>query len=258
MAGRLWTDEERLAAFVLYLRLPTNLISSEENPDIQALAHAINRTPGSIAFKLQNFLAYDPNATRAGFRNASKVDRQIWSEYAERGDAFVGEAIEAYRTVMARGTFVEHPKVAVEYEPREGQDVKVAATRRLNQDYFRKSLLEVYDYKCCVTGLNALPFLVASHIKPWRDSDPLMERVNVENGLLLNTLHDRAFDKGFISLSDSYEILVSHELRGLQTKDESGVVKWICSSAGSRISVPRTHRPNQEFLEYHRDVVFRG
>ena len=252
MAGRLWTDEERLAAFALYLRMPTNLISYEENPEIVKLAKAMGRTPGSIALKLQNFLAYDPNATRAGFRNASRVD------YAERGDEFVKDCIEAYRAVMPRDTTSSGQELVIEYETREGRDILTTSTRRLNQDYFRKSLLEVYDYRCCVTGLNAQPFLVASHIKRWKDSDPITERTNVENGLLLNALHDKAFDRGLITVNDDYEIVISKELRRMRASDSSGIVRWLCDPARCRIRLPKTHIPRREFLEYHRDVVFLG
>lgn len=255
---RRWTREETLAAFTLYLRMPTNLISYVSNEDIVALAIAMGRTPGSIALKLQNFLAYDPNATRVGFKNASKLDKAIWVEYAERGDDLVGESIEAYHSVMSKGSLDARPKVANEYESHAGIDVKTTATRRLNQDYFRKSLLELYDYRCCVTGLAAEPFLVASHIKPWSDSDPLTERTNVENGLLLNTLHDIAFDRGLITFSDSYEVVISRELRLMCASDTSGVVRWICDPQRNRISLPSTHRPKREYLEYHRDVIFKG
>lgn len=99
---------------------------------------------------------------------------------------------------------------------------------------------------------------MASHIKPWSESDPLTERVNAENGLLLNTLHDRAFDKGLISVSDDYEILISVELRKMCKSDISGVLAWICDPMRGRVNPPKKHRPSPEFLEYHRNVIFKG
>lgn len=38
----------------------------------------------------------------------------------------------------------------------------------------------------------------AIQVKPWRDADPAVKRLSPENGLPLNALHDRAFDKGLI------------------------------------------------------------
>ena len=46
------------------------------------------------------------------------------------------------------------------------------------------------------SGLAVPELLVASHIKPWKDSDSKTERTNPMNGLTLNALHDKRFDNG--------------------------------------------------------------
>ena len=51
--------------------------------------------------------------------------------------------------------------------------------------------------------------LIASHIKPWRDSDPKTERTNPCNGLSLNALHHEAFDNGIFKIDTDYKILIS-------------------------------------------------
>jgi hypothetical protein len=50
--------------------------------------------------------------------------------------------------------------------------------------------------------------LVASHIKPWRESSN-EERLSAGNGLLLTPSIDHLFDRGFISFEDSGETLIS-------------------------------------------------
>ena len=50
--------------------------------------------------------------------------------------------------------------------------------------------------------------LVASHIKPWRESTN-EERLTAGNGLLLTPSIDHLFDRGFISFDDSGETLIS-------------------------------------------------
>lgn len=140
----------------------------------------------------------------------------------------------------------------------EGRDIEAAVTARLCQDHFRNLLLNLYDGRCCVTGLGVRQLLVASHIKPWRDAGPLTERVNVENGLPLNSLHDAAFDKGLITLDDDYRIVVSRELEKRARSDESEALKLPWGTHGRRIRLPERHRPSRSFFEYHQDVIFLG
>lgn len=100
--------------------------------------------------------------------------------------------------------------------------------------------------------------LVASHIKPRRDANPLTERVNIENGLLLNSLHDKAFDKGLITLDTAFRIVVSKRLEYLARTDNTEALGWLMSTRGRMIKLPNAHRPSIEFITYHQDVVFMG
>ena len=49
---------------------------------------------------------------------------------------------------------------------------------------------------------------VGSHIKPWREANN-EERLHGANGLLLTPTADHLFDRGFVSLDDDGEVLVS-------------------------------------------------
>lgn len=55
--------------------------------------------------------------------------------------------------------------------------------------------------------MNDVRFLIASHIKPWKDSSN-NERLDENNGFLLCPHHDSVFDKGLISFSDDGKILI--------------------------------------------------
>jgi putative restriction endonuclease len=57
---RLWTRDELILAINLYSKLPFGKMHSR-NPEVINLAKFINRTPGSVAFKLVNFASFDPN-----------------------------------------------------------------------------------------------------------------------------------------------------------------------------------------------------
>ena len=57
---RLWTRDELILAINLYSKLEFGKMHSR-NPQIIELANMINRTPGSVAFKLVNFASLDPS-----------------------------------------------------------------------------------------------------------------------------------------------------------------------------------------------------
>jgi hypothetical protein len=72
---------------------------------------------------------------------------------------------------------------------------------RVGQDVFRGALLDYWQGKCCVTGLDVPELLRASHIKPWAQCDSDDERLTVFNGLLLAPHVDALFDGGWISFA---------------------------------------------------------
>ncbi|MBR3314320.1 MAG: HNH endonuclease [Atopobiaceae bacterium] len=257
--GKPWTREETLAALVLYMHLPRGLFHAR-NPDVIALSEALGRTPASVARKLSNIEHFDPNRDPdvVGSAHGSHWERDIWAELSERGDGLLEEAIGHYRDAMEPAYDVEYTGSDLALEIVEGRDVGVTTTRRLNQSHFRNLLLELYHGRCCVTGLGIERLLIASHIKPWRDADPLTERVNVENGLLLNSLHDRAFDQGLITLDSDYRLVMSRELERRAASDGSDAVAWLWSTRGRSIRLPERHWPNPDFIAYHQDVVFLG
>lgn len=48
-----------------------------------------------------------------------------------------------------------------------GAEKEAVVKIRINQDKFRENLIKKYNGKCCLCGVNHIPVLVASHIKPW-------------------------------------------------------------------------------------------
>lgn len=82
---------------------------------------------------------------------------------------------------------------------------------RVGQGYFKKMLLEKYEGKCCICNLSNRDLLIGSHIKEWKDSD-FKEKCDVNNGLLLCSLHDSLFDKHLISFDNNGNIIISEKL----------------------------------------------
>ncbi|MGE1112978.1 HNH endonuclease [Priestia megaterium] len=81
---------------------------------------------------------------------------------------------------------------------------------RIGQSTFKRDLVKIQK-KCSLCGVSDERFLVASHIKPWSNSNH-KERLDVNNGLLLCPNHDSLFDKGYISFDDNGSILISSSL----------------------------------------------
>ncbi len=88
-------------------------------------------------------------------------------------------------------------------------------THRVGQDLFRRKLLIKFNNKCAVTGIENEEMLLASHILPWRDADDF-QRLDIENGILLDPFYDKLFDRFFISFSDSGKIILSEKLKKSQ------------------------------------------
>jgi hypothetical protein len=117
---------------------------------------------------------------------------------------------------------------------------------RVGQGEFRINVQKV-ESKCRVTGLHDKSFLIASHIKPWKDSSN-KERLDGHNGFLLSPHIDKLFDKGWISFSDQGRMLVSKE----EIRDVLKI--WFINSD---ISVGTFTDRQKEYLEYHRTKVFK-
>jgi len=73
----------------------------------------------------------------------------------------------------------------------------------------------------------------------------------------LSALYDKAFDRGLITISpDDYTICLSSALREYKTQEYFD--KHFGYIAGQQLIMPIEHRPNRDFLAYHRDRIFKG
>jgi putative restriction endonuclease len=84
--------------------------------------------------------------------------------------------------------------------------------QRVGQNLFRNALIDYWQGRCCVTGLDVPELLRASHVKPWAACDDDDERLDVFNGLLLAPHIDALFDGGWLSFSDEGRVLISEAL----------------------------------------------
>jgi len=251
-----WTREETILAFNLYCKLPFTKIS-KNNIEIIELSNLIGRTPSSVAFKLANLASFDPELQKrkiSGLTHTSKLDSEIWVQFSNNLEEL------AYQTQIILSKFNNNFITEIDLKEikliPEGLYKESLIRTRIGQTFFRKTVLNSYRNKCCITGLNNPKLLIASHIKPWKDSDEKNERTNPSNGLSLNPFHDKAFDSGLITINKEFQVIISSKL--IDTKMDNETINWLKSYNKKKILLPDKFFPGESFIEYHNDVVFKN
>lgn len=249
----LWTREQTIVAFNLYCSIPFGQAHSR-NAKVIETAKIVGRTPGAVARKLGNFGSLDPELRArgiVGLGNRSKLDEIIWDEFNADWNKLAFESTELIAE-FKKQPIEEVVRIDIAEFPK-GKDVMRFVKTRIYQDFFRSSVMAAYENVCCITGI-AMPELhTASHIKPWRiDED---NRTNPQNGLCLNALHDRAFDKGLITILPDLTISVSKHLEEIESKE--AIQKYFLAYDKQSIIKPHKFLPEKHFLEYHNDTIFR-
>lgn len=257
MATNRWTKEQLKLAFHLYCQLPFGKLDMH-TPEVIRLATLIGRTPGAVAMKLSNFASLDPAITgtgRKGLDGASNLDREVWAEFHADWESL---ALECSLLNAQLGKEMGAEAVAeLDVDEQEGlQDFtgetkRVIIEQRIKQHFFRRAVLSSYRGRCCMSGLSEPRLLVASHIVPW--SKDKANRLNPSNGLCLSAIHDRAFDKGLITLTDDFKIVVSEEL---MRKNKAFVIEVLLPLNGRTIEPPERFAPQAEFIAWHRSKLF--
>lgn len=250
MPQNLWTHEEHLLAFNLYCRIPYGTIHLR-NPKIIELAKVLGRTPGAVSYKLANFARLDPAVTstgRKGMSHGAVGEVDVWNEFSENPEAL---AFESMRLLAKwKGKKLEEVAQIDERDlPKEGVERERMVKVRVNQQFFRAAILAAYDDRCCVTGLAVSGLLVASHIVPWAQEPK--HRMNPSNGLCLNALHDRAFDRGLMTITANGRVRLSDELKA-GGNDDAEAVDWLWRFDGAPLRKPRKFPPDPQLLAEHR------
>ena len=243
MSKNLWTEWELMEVLKLYCRTPFGRLH-RGNPDIITLAVQLGRTPSAIALKAVNFANLDPTIDRKGMKNVSALDKEVWDRFFADIENYIGAENVSKNSGLEEGGQSDYTA-----EMPMGNDVFVTAKARKNQDFFREMILASYDSKCALSAITEPALLIASHIVPWSVDASL--RINPNNGICLNSLHDRAFDKGLISFSDELTTLYSSQLP-LET------ASYLHEFGAETLTMPKRFRPALDFLNYHRIKIFKS
>ncbi|HMG76424.1 MAG TPA: HNH endonuclease [Pyrinomonadaceae bacterium] len=117
---------------------------------------------------------------------------------------------------------------------------------RRGQGKFREAILSYWG-NCAVSDCCELTLLRASHIKPWKDSTNA-ERLDGNNGLLLNPNLDAACDKGLITFGDDGKIILS-PVFSADDRRALGI--------NSMLRLRKITAAHTSYLRHHREHVFK-
>jgi hypothetical protein len=250
MAGRPWTRHETLVAFNLYCRTSFGRLHAR-NPEIVATARAIGRTPSSLAMKCCNLAAFDPALKARGIRGlakASQLDQEIWQQFEADPETIGFESEVA--AANARGTELECAD-DLQWDDVAGLERDAITKVRVNQSLFRSMILAGYGNACCVCTMPIARLLVASHIVPWSVDRQL--RMNPRNGICLCVLHDKAYDRGILSIAADYRVQIHHDVH--QLGSNVIVMHSLLAFDAQFIQLPERWHPEPGFLELHQQLV---
>lgn len=257
-----WTREQLLLAFNLYCEIPFGQFH-QRNPRVIELANLIGRSPSAVAMKLGNFASLDESQRLRGIKglsNASKADKAAWEEFTSNWEQFVVESEtlltqlrHEYRGDTTETTRVYDSDAQIFVAPEGPTETQSVVWVRRGQDFFRRTVLSNFNFACCICGMPVPNLLVASHIIPWSAREDL--RLNPHNGLCLCAIHDRGFDQGYISLDESYLVLISPVLLGYLPNE--ALSNLFERYRGQKISLPEKFMPDKQYLKFHREQFYR-
>ncbi len=131
--------------------------------------------------------------------------------------------------------------------------VQQVVTRPFRDAAFSKQVKHAYDDTCAVTGIKLIngggrSEVQAAHIRPVADRGP----DSVRNGIALSGTVHWMFDRGLISVDDDYSILMAKD------RIPGPVMSMFNPDRRLRLPASPILSPHQQFVRYHREIVFKG
>lgn len=119
---------------------------------------------------------------------------------------------------------------------------------RIGQHAFREVILEIYENRCCLTGIDLPEVNRASHIIGWAERSAT--RMDPRNGLCLSATYDAAFDRKLISFDKDYRLMLSKTIR--ERVANEALETHFLNREGQQLELPQRFQPLQEYLAVHR------
>ena len=184
---------------------------------------------------------------RSYFSEMRDAIERVIAEYRGIGCEHIAADIEVYRQQLIQET--QHPFLMQ-------RDVTSVQTETpVRRAGFRQAVMQIYDYTCAVCALNIRAssgesVTDAAHIIPFSVS----YNDDIRNGMSLCKLHHWAFDAGLISVSETYQVVVSPAMT-----EHGPTTSMLARLRDKQIWLPSgcEYRPAPEALAWHRQTVMR-
>jgi putative restriction endonuclease len=143
-------------------------------------------------------------------------------------------------------------------EPAETFDrpiIQTLISRPFRDIAFKAAIRRAYKDTCAFTGLKLIngggrPEIDAAHIRPVGEGHNGPD--SVRNGLALCKTAHWLFDRGLVTLDDDLKIVQAKGLVGQE------VSRLLHADGIARVPEASHFRPHSQFLQYHRDHIFKG
>jgi len=263
---------------------------TEAPPLVHDLAHLFVRPPGSITAKMKNLdgsmkhagahewrffaeLAADGSRFAPLYNLVLLAARDMGIGAGALPDFLSLEGVDDFdllgqEELLGQRTFdavvaVQAAKKRARLVAEEAETVRMAEHAvRTGQHRFAAAVLDNYAHSCAFCGCapRSLPkhkLLVASHIKPWADSDD-RERLDPRNGVAACPTHDAAFDTGLITVNGGLRVHRAPRLEE-SSRTDPGVDRYFGQVLRPTLVVPTGgHPPGAGYLSWHREHIYRG
>src|SRR5215213_4655510 len=276
------------ASFVVdHTRFGSGTATKAPEP-VQALAALFRRPPSSVLAKMANLdgsrshgarwdqvagamLRRDPQRLADIYRTmltaarAIGVTRERLADYLnleEGGELVLLGQDELDLSALAKDIEARLSARATETagELRETERILIGAAR-VGQHVFASQVLENCGGRCVFCGFappaeRKLRLLVASHIKPWRDSNN-RERRDYRNGVAACPTHDVAFDSGLLTINGGLRIHVAPAIRRAVIAGDVARHYFARPPLRDVILLPNGgEAPDELYLRWHMDHIF--
>lgn len=252
MARDNWTEEQITVVLYEYCRNPFGQFSGTKQ-FVKDLAQTLGRTPGAIVRKVGNLASFDPQMKArgvGGLGHTGKLDEIVWNKYFGHWNQLAYDA-EVLLAKFMNKELEESLSIDIRDLPK-GSDCIQEVKRRINQRFFRDTVLSSYENRCCISGINNTKLIHACHIVGWSEDEA--NRTNPQNGLCLNVLFHKAYDENLIGISPDYEVFVSEEFLGAKLENVDDITKDYMRSVNKRkLIMPKRFLPDRDLLAVHFD-----
>ena len=242
-----WTEEQITVVLYEYCRRPFGQFNGTK-PFVIELGNLLNRTPGAVVRKVGNLASYDPQMRQrgvGGLGHTSKLDGIVWKKYYGHWDDLALDA-EVIISKLKEKTLEQSLDIDLTNLPI-GSERITEVKQRINQDFFRRTVISSYNQQCCITGINNPQLLEACHILDWSCNKE--HRTNPHNGLCMNVLFHKAYDANLLGITADYKIVISEQFFGSHLFDVDETTRnSILKFNNQMIKLPRRFLPDRDFL----------